>query len=303
MFCVSEDKRPVGIREVARLFSCNPHDQVEPLAEKSERTAVVDLTVTSARAVQKRNPWIVLAEGLTLYEDDCTTISKGGWLTDCHIHAAQILLKEQFPHISGMQAPTLAECQAFDLQPGEFVQILNVDQSHWLCVARIGSLVDKIQVYDSLYQSLPMAVKECVAGIVSTQNHALTFQYMNVQRQCNLADCGLHAIAVLTSLCHGVDPTAVTFDPKRLRPHFVACLRKKCMTMFPILRKHRGSSARYKKTEELQVYCTCRKPYSKSRMASCDKCGEWFHQNCEAIPDEVFLLTNPAWSCHNCLNQ
>ena len=120
--------------------------------------------------------------------DDCATITKGGWLTDKHVHAAQILLKEQFLHMSGMQAPTLAEIQAFDIQKGDFVQILNASQCHWLCVARIGSQVDEIQVYDSFYQSLPMTVKECVAGIVSTQKHALTLQYMNVQRQCNLSD-------------------------------------------------------------------------------------------------------------------
>ena len=145
-----------------------------------------------------------------------------------------------------------------------------------------------------------MAVKQCLAGIVFSPRSKLHLLYMNVQRQCNLSDCGLHAIATITALCHKVDPIQVTFDAKQLRNHFMECLTKKRMTMFPILRKCRGNVLRVKTTEELPIYCTCHQPYTGTRMASCDICSNWFHQTCLAIPDSVFVHKKSAWYCYNC---
>jgi len=36
------------------------------------------------------------------------------------------LLKNAYPHIGGLQSMTLAETLAFEMEKGEFVQILNV---------------------------------------------------------------------------------------------------------------------------------------------------------------------------------
>ena len=145
-----------------------------------------------------------------------------------------------------------------------------------------------------------MNAKECVAGIVYSQKSSLTFQYMNVQWQSNLNDCGLHAIASITALCHNTDPTEVTFDPKKLRPHLIECLTSQRMTMFAILKNHKKSDRCCKNAEEVDIYCTCRKPYTGAKMASCDTCGEWFHQECEVIPEAVFSEKKSAWYCHKC---
>ena len=83
------------------------------------------------------------------------------------------------------------------------------DHSHSL-----GSQEQAIEIYDSLYSSLPMRVKECLAGIVFSHKPSLILKYMNVQWQQNLNDCGLHAIATVTAICHGIDAMEVTFDPK-----------------------------------------------------------------------------------------
>ena len=200
----------------------------------------------------------------------------------------------------GLQEPTLGQTQSFDTQSGEFVQILHSSGCHWVAVARLGSQEQEIEVYDSLYTSLPMRVKECLAGIVYSYKPSLTLKYMNVQRQRNLDDCGIHAIATVTALCHGVDPTQVTFDPKKLRSHFIECLTRKKMSMFPIHKNHGRKVKRCKKTEEVDIYCTCCKPFAGKNMASCDMCGEWFHQACEVIPNDVFLQKRSAWYCSKC---
>ena len=95
----------------------------------------MDLTSISPLSVGKRKVWIPLNSGLVLYQEDRRIISDGEWLSDLHISAAQTLLKQQFPHVSGLQDPTLSQTQAFDTQSGEFVQVLHTAGCHWVAVA------------------------------------------------------------------------------------------------------------------------------------------------------------------------
>ena len=71
------------------------------------RRDVIDLTTLHIPTPVKRKAWIKLRGGLVLCEEDRLMISKGEWLTDLHTHAAQTLLKEQFPEIGGLQYPLL----------------------------------------------------------------------------------------------------------------------------------------------------------------------------------------------------
>ena len=47
------------------------------------------------------------------------TLKSGGWLTDEHIHLAQEILKDQFPHVDGFQSPLLAQNDGFVPVQGE----------------------------------------------------------------------------------------------------------------------------------------------------------------------------------------
>ena len=61
----------------------------------------------------------------TLSDGERETIeSPSGWLNDNVISATQLLILQPFPHMSGLQPPTLAQTKAFQVHRGEFVQIL-----------------------------------------------------------------------------------------------------------------------------------------------------------------------------------
>ena len=49
-----------------------------------------------------------------------------------------MIMLQQFPHISGLQAPTLQLAQAFQIHKGEFVQIIHVRDSHWCTISNVG---------------------------------------------------------------------------------------------------------------------------------------------------------------------
>ena len=47
---------------------------------------------------------------------------------------------------------------------------------------------------------------------------------MSMAKQKGSTDCGLYAVATLTCLAFGHDPTEIIFDQDALRPHLTQCL-------------------------------------------------------------------------------
>ena len=72
------------------------------------------------------------------------------WLTDAVIDAAQVLLKEGFPEMGGLQRTTLGHTLTYAVERGEFVQIVNVRGNHWITVSNIGCQLNHLNVYDSI---------------------------------------------------------------------------------------------------------------------------------------------------------
>ena len=68
-----------------------------------------------------RNPLYTLTTG-----DREEVISPSGWLSDKIIAAAQLLIFQQHPDVSGLQNPILQETLAFQVHTKEFVQIVHV---------------------------------------------------------------------------------------------------------------------------------------------------------------------------------
>lgn len=87
---------------------------------------------------------------LCLYVSDRISITTGEWLTDAVVNCAQKLLKESYPLMGGLQMTTLGETLAYTVETGEFVQIVNMRQNHWITVSNIGCIPNHFNVYDSI---------------------------------------------------------------------------------------------------------------------------------------------------------
>ena len=61
---------------------------------------------------------------------------------------------------------------------------------------------------------------------------------LTVKEEHDMVSCGLYAIAVLTSLAFGQDPTTVVYDQEAMHPHLNACFETNKIVPFPVL-KHR----------------------------------------------------------------
>ena len=146
-------------------------------------------------------------------------LSPDGWLSDTVIGAAQLLILQEFPHIAGLQDPTVYKSLSFQILRGEFVQIIFVGGCHWCTVSNIGCDDGVVNVYDSMYSSVSSGTMKLIASLVFSPTEQLIVKTMDVGRQSNGSNCGILAIAFAYDICSGNDPCQVKYDHESIRQH------------------------------------------------------------------------------------
>ena len=188
----------------------------------------------SQRSLMEDKFWI---EELYLLERDRDILlSPAGWLTDNLIDAAQMLLRQAFPALSGLQSVCCGRTMNFIVEPAEFVQVIHNGRGHWLTVSTIGTSHPDIHVYDSMYPSVNTCVKTQIAAILHTESPAIRLQFMAVQKQAGGCDCGLFAVAFATALALGNPPGMyITLSRRRCDSTCASALRERGSQCFPTL--------------------------------------------------------------------
>ena len=208
------------------------------------------------------------------------------------------MLKKQHPHIGGLQSVVLGEKLAFTLQTEEFVQVLNINNNHWIVISTIVCKQATVNVYDSLHGRLPSHAKCVIADLLRSQEAEITINYMDVQWQSNGYDCGLFALANAAMLCNAMNPTKFTLDQGQMRKHLANCFETGRFTVFPIRGRRRKISPPHMET--FPIYCICRLPDDGSQMIECDKCQNWFHTNCVRATRAALAQPSAPWHCSVC---
>ena len=154
------------------------------------------------------------------------------WLNDNIIHAAQLILKKQFGDISDFMVPQLGDRkQLFNpvLPNTPFIQILNVDRSHWITVSNIDIVNkshsnDAVSVYDSGSPArVTWNVKAAICSIMKPKCDTLHFDLVNTMPQPNGSN---FAVACATELAHRFDPALCFWDCSCMSSHLMECLTK-----------------------------------------------------------------------------
>ena len=127
---------------------------------------------------------------------------------------------------------------------------------------------------------------------------SILFINEKVQKQINLSDCGLFALAFATDLCHGVDPQTQAYDQENMRAHYVSCLESHEMIPFPKTSR-RVPYHVTKKMTTVAIFCVCRMPNDKKEYVQCSQCNGWYHPTCVSIPDWV-INSRRRWKCDTC---
>ena len=165
----------------------------------------------------------------------------------------------------------------YSVQPGDFIQILNAGNGHWVAAFTIGTTHPNVHVYDSLFTSAWTRLKAQTAALLATEQPQLILKFVNVMVQAHSNDCGLFAIAFATALALGGKPELFLFDQPKMRVHLQMCLERGKMEMFPVIRQGRVKNSTVKATEAVPVYCKCRMPEMPGEhLIECTKCKEWY---------------------------
>ena len=101
-----------------------------------------------------------------LTESDENILVSGRWLNDSIINAAQCLISERFPRINGLQNTILGLPMSYEINKGEFVQILHNGHGHWITISTYGCESGVVNVFDSLLPVVSSSIKQQTAAIL-----------------------------------------------------------------------------------------------------------------------------------------
>ena len=106
--------------------------------------------------------------GTALYPSDIGILQRSRkWLNGRLINAGQAMIKEKFPQISGLQDVGRSDTCTYEEEDGKFVQILNIHDTHWICVTTVDSKFNEVKVCGSMCTGdIPMRTKEVIASLV-----------------------------------------------------------------------------------------------------------------------------------------
>lgn len=127
--------------------------------------------------------------------------SPNGWLDCVIIHEAHIILKRIGKGIQGFQRPTLGSVRQFDIMTGPFIQLVHINDNHWVCFSSINSPPGYVDVYDSLSSPVTHEFLELAFDLTGPVFKGV--RCIPVQQQKNGCDC-----SVFSSLVYGEMPNA-----------------------------------------------------------------------------------------------
>ena len=105
-------------------------------------TGIIDVDELPDPPPTKRGKWMETPLYSLSDKDRAVLLSPTGWLNDNLIVAAQNILRKQ-SSVPGFQDTCLGQSMSFEIQRGEFIQVLHDGHGHWLvvsgCIGENGS--------------------------------------------------------------------------------------------------------------------------------------------------------------------
>ena len=210
-----------------------------PMVEVEEE--IVDIEKIDVEKAAEREKDVAANGGkkrqFELNESDFEDIIMGEMLTQDHIYYAQMLLKAQFSNFNGLQSTLIQNKPVSTCSSGKVtnkLQVIHCNGNHWIAASNVkhDGHYD-VAVYDSIYRTINNDTDQIIYNLFQKGEQKPVIKVMNCQKQVGGKDCGLFAIAFVTSIAYGDDPVKTRFLQDKMRFHLVKCFRDKKMEKFP----------------------------------------------------------------------
>ena len=203
--------------------------------------------------------WWIQQEQLSLTDEK--QLLGGQWLSDKHISAAQNMMRKQFPDMDGLFSPLVGTSTiGFNPVQRSAVQIHNNERMHWLTSSAGITGRGEVDIFDSLSGRLlwtPLCRQLAdIYRLLADDDGVIKVNIKPVQQQrFQEGNCGPFAIAFAASLCHGIDPSTITFPERSLRPHIHHAFESGKIDPFPQTSRcgRRATAVQMK----ISIYCIC----------------------------------------------
>ena len=121
----------------------------------------------------------------------------------------RLYYKTSNPNMGGLQRPALGAQLAMEPEAGEFIQILCIHNSHWICVSTVGCQPSMINVFDSMQATVSAPTLPLHITVVYFDLFLLCLHDISA---ISFFICpSRFTVAFATSICCGVDPMTVAF--------------------------------------------------------------------------------------------
>ena len=270
--------------------------------KKSELTCSLVVHVPDQVEKPNKKCWVQI-DKIVLHKKEQQEIVAGKPLSDLHVGAYQKLLRSKVANLKGLQNPVFQQPIRHDNvnHDGQdlTLQIVHVRTNHWIAIQVISA--SDVCIYDSSYSSVSNDTQLSISKLMCSKEREITVHLMNVHKQTGSTDCALFAMACITHLALGEDPTSVIFRQSELRSHLIKSFETLTIKKFPVS-KTRKPISRESKVESFEIFCTCRLSYHKKDkrdMIECGVCKEWYHGKCLGI-DVDEEKEKEFWACPFC---
>jgi len=88
---------------------------------------------------------------------------------------------------------------------------LHKKSNGFVAISTVGCQPGKVSVFDSMRTGdIPLSTKEAIASWLCTTKRFISLVFPHVQQQPNHYDCGLFALAYVSSACNNLNPATKT---------------------------------------------------------------------------------------------
>ncbi len=179
------------------------------------------------------------------YLPSIAKIKNHEWLSDVEINYALRLIKQKFPNLGGLENTLVLALGSSNERPMQDLNVYIVfdKTNHWV-TAYISKKSNIWYIYDSLAsednKTISPAIKNQLTKLSMSIRKKTKFRLKKMQKQIGCDDCGLFAIATMTDLACGIDPSQQKYVQESMRGHLAQCFQTNNMMPFPKIIEDNG---------------------------------------------------------------
>ena len=151
-----------------------------------------------------------------------STIERGDMLCDMLINGAMSIIQLQCPQMGGLYNTLLPQLMTSSTQPTVQIHFCR-ESGHWVTSANISG---DITLYDSVHSPQRIAEPFLNHQLSNLYGKGTSVLMPQLEQQKGGRDCGVYAIAYLTSLVWGDDTCSFIYTQCELRRHRIASMEK-----------------------------------------------------------------------------